>query len=111
MNEDQIKSETHDKPRYTGKLRALIEARRAKVSKKQTIEDLLKACRQIPHPIYEDVIQQWQKGEMFYPMSSVPMGQLLSAATVCDGANPTRASIRALAKDIAKYTQKDHIPC
>ncbi|XP_062499727.1 uncharacterized protein LOC134177040 isoform X2 [Corticium candelabrum] len=61
MNEDQIKLETRDQPRYTGKLRALIEARRAKVSEQQTIEDLLKACRWIPQPIYDDVIQQWQK--------------------------------------------------
>ena len=65
MNEDQIKLATHDKPHCTAKLRALIEARRAKVSKQQTIEDLLKACRRIPQPIYDDVIQQWQKGEMF----------------------------------------------
>ena len=66
MNGDQIKLETHDKPIYTGKLSALIEARRAKVSREKAIEDLLKACRRILQPIYEDVRQQLQKeGKMF----------------------------------------------
>ncbi len=61
MNKDQIKSETHNKPHYTGKLHALIEARRENVAKQQTMKDLLKACRLIPQPIYDDVIQQWKK--------------------------------------------------
>ena len=51
LNNDEIERQTHDKPYPTGKLLALIEARRTKDGGSKTAEDLLRMCYEISTPV------------------------------------------------------------
>ena len=47
LNNNEIEGQTHNKPHSTGKLLALIEARKTKVGASKTAEDLLRKCYDI----------------------------------------------------------------
>lgn len=55
-NSSRIEELTADKPTPTDKLRAIIKERKLSVGLKCVAEDIVKACREIPNPIYHDVI-------------------------------------------------------
>ncbi|XP_062506531.1 uncharacterized protein LOC134183094 isoform X1 [Corticium candelabrum] len=58
---DNIKGETHEIPFPTGKLLAVIEAKRRQDGKVKTAEDLLRACYCIPIPIDKEVEDELKK--------------------------------------------------
>ncbi|XP_062508712.1 death-associated protein kinase 1-like isoform X2 [Corticium candelabrum] len=55
LNGDEIERQTHNKPHSTGKLLALIEARRTKDGGSKTAEDLLRMCYEISTPVCEEM--------------------------------------------------------
>ncbi|XP_062505761.1 death-associated protein kinase 1-like isoform X2 [Corticium candelabrum] len=55
LNSDEIRRQTFDIPYSTGKLLALIEARRTKDGGSKTAEDLLRMCYEISTPVCEEM--------------------------------------------------------
>ena len=55
LNSDEIRKQTFDIPYSTGKLLALIEARRTKDGGSETAEDLLRMCYEISIPVSEEL--------------------------------------------------------
>ena len=64
LNGNEIIDKTHVIPTSTGKLLAVIEAKRVKDGKVKTAEDLLRACYCIPTPIGKQVTDELKKGEI-----------------------------------------------
>ena len=64
LNGNEIIDKTHVIPTSTGKLLAVIEAKRVKDGKVKTAEDLLRACYCIPTPIGKQVEDDLKKGEI-----------------------------------------------
>ena len=64
LNGNEIIDKTHVIPTSTGKLSAVIEAKRVKDGKVKTVEDLLRACHRIPTPIGKEVEEELKKGEI-----------------------------------------------
>ena len=64
LNGNEIIDKTHVIPTSTGKLLAVIEAKRVEDGKVKTAEDLLRACYCIPTPIGKQVEDELKKGEL-----------------------------------------------
>ena len=64
LNGNEIIDKTHVIPPSTGKLLAVIEAKRVKDGKEKTAEDLLRACYCMSTPIGKQVEDELKKGEI-----------------------------------------------
>ena len=64
LNHNEIIDKTHVIPTSTGKLLAVIEAKRVKDGKEKTAEDLLRACYCMSTPIGKQVEDELKKGEI-----------------------------------------------
>ena len=64
LNGNEIIDKTHVIPTPTGKLLAVIEAKRVKDGRVKTAEDMLRACYYIPTPIGKQVTDELKKGEI-----------------------------------------------
>ena len=61
LNSDEIRRQTFDIPYSTGKLLALIEARRTKDGGSKTAEDLLRMCYEISTPVCEEMKVEFKR--------------------------------------------------